>query len=112
LYLSEAIGLASGARVLGDRSARDQALRHINWMLGLNPFSMTMIWGEGHRSPVPYCPMPGLMVGSIGLGIGSLDNNRPYFSPQICWNQREVWTINGGMFVWAVAEIESARVRE
>lgn len=107
--LREAIGLAAASRVLRDPGACGQALRHVDWMLGLNPFSMTMVWGEGHRSPVPYCPMPGLMVGSVYPGIGSLDNNRPYFSPQIYCNQREVWTIGGGEFVWAVAEIESAR---
>lgn len=108
-WLTEAVGLAAAARVLQDRQALTQALRHVNWLLGLNPFSMTMLWSEGYRSPTPYCPMPGLMVGSIGLGIGSLDNNRPYFSPQIYYNQREVWTIAGGMFVWAVAEIERAK---
>jgi hypothetical protein len=41
--------------------------------------------------------------------MGSLDNNRPYFCPAIGWNQREVWTIAGGKFVWAAAEIEKGR---
>ena len=57
VILSKAIGLAAIARHLDDQELLSIAYRQLDWLLGLNPFNQSIMWGEGYRYQALYSPV-------------------------------------------------------
>ena len=57
VILSKAIGLAAIARYLDDQELLSIAYRQLDWLLGLNPFNQSIMWGEGYRYQALYSPV-------------------------------------------------------
>ena len=95
---AEALGLASHLR--GNLDAEQLAQQQLEWVIGRNPFSESMMWGEGYDFTPQYSPSSGDIVGSLPVGIQSRgDSDVPYWPVQNTWTYKEVWVHPVGRWI-------------
>jgi hypothetical protein len=113
VVLSEAKALSAAARLRGDLDAADLAGRQVEWVLGRNPFSESIMYGEGYDFPPQYTERSGDMVGSLPVGIQTRANNdEPYWPVQNGFNYKEVWVHPVARWFWLMADVARASLVE
>lgn len=113
VLLSQAKALSTAAQLRGDLDAEDLAQKQAQWMLGRNPFSASLMYGEGYDWTPLYSVRSGQMVGALPVGIETREfNDAPYWPHQICWTYKEVWTQPVGEWIWLMQDLHGASVVE
>jgi Glycosyl hydrolase family 9 len=111
VLLSEAIALSTAAHVRGDLSADDLAQKQAQWFMGRNPFSASIMYGEGYDWTPLYSVRSGQMVGALPVGIETKgDNDAPYWPTQNCWTYKEVWSQPAGEWIWLMRDLNGPAV--
>jgi len=113
VLLSEAKALSVASQLRGDVAGEDLAQKQAQWIVGRNPFSSSIMYGEGYDWNPLYSVRSGQMVGAIPVGIetrGSADT--PYWPTQICWTYKEVWTQPVGEWIWLMDDLSGPAVVE
>ena len=111
VLLSEAKALSTAARIRGDLDADDLAQKQAQWLMGRNPFSASIMYGEGYDWTPLYSVRSGQMVGALPVGIETKgDNDAPYWPTQICWTYKEVWTQPVGEWIWLMRDLNGPAV--
>jgi hypothetical protein len=101
VILSKAIGLAAIARYLDDQELLSIAYRQLDWLLGLNPFNQSVMWGEGYRYQALYNPLIGNIVGAVPCGIHTkLNRDAPYWPSDNWHNPKEIWVHSSSDWLW------------
>ncbi|MHB1957642.1 MAG: glycoside hydrolase family 9 protein [Acidobacteriaceae bacterium] len=111
VLLSEAKALSTAAQLRGDIDAENLAQQQAQWIVGRNPFSASIMYGEGYDWTPLYSVRSGQMVGAIPVGIqtkGTAD--APYWPSQICWTYKEVWTQPVGEWIWLMRDLSGPAV--
>ncbi|MES2223261.1 MAG: glycoside hydrolase family 9 protein [Acidobacteriota bacterium] len=109
VLLSEAKALSTAAQLRGSIDAEDLAQQQAQWIVGRNPFSASIMYGEGYDWAPLYSVRSGQMVGALPVGIetkGTADV--PYWPTQICWTYKEVWTQPAGEWTWLMSDLSGA----
>ena len=92
VILSPAQGLASANRLLKDTEMHSVALAQLEWMLGKNPFSQSLMYGEGYDFTPQYAVFTGDIVGGLPVGILTRDDlDIPYWKAAVLHNYKELW---------------------
>jgi hypothetical protein len=113
VLLSQAKALSTAAKLRGDLQAEDLAQKQAQWILGRNPFSTSLMYGEGYDWTPLYSVRSGQMVGALPVGIETREyNDAPYWPHQICWTYKEVWTQPVGEWIWLMEDLHGASVVE
>lgn len=113
VLLSEAKALSAAGQLRGDLEAEDLAQKQAEWLLGRNPFSASIMYGEGYDWTPLYSVRSGQMVGALPVGIETKEyNDVPYWPHQICWTYKEVWTQPVGEWIWLMQDLHGAPVVE
>jgi hypothetical protein len=103
VLLSEAKALSVAGRLRGDLDAEDLAQKQAQWLVGRNPFSTSIMYGEGYNWTPLYSVRSGQMVGALPVGIETKGfGDAPYWPNQICWTYKEVWTQPVGEWIWLI----------
>jgi len=113
VLLSEAKALSTAAQLRGDIGAEDLAQKQAQWIVGRNPFSTSIMYGEGYDWTPLYSVRSGQMVGAIPVGIetkGTAD--APYWPNQASWTYKEVWTQPAGEWIWLMNDLSGPAVVE
>jgi hypothetical protein len=106
VLLSQAKALSAAGRLRGDLDAEDLAEKQAQWLVGRNPFSASLMYGEGYDWTPLYSVRSGQMVGALPVGIETKGmEDAPYWPTQICWTYKEVWTQPVGQWVWLMQDI-------
>ncbi len=111
VLLSEAKALSTAAQLRGDIDAEDLAQKQAQWIVGRNPFSTSIMYGEGYDWTPLYSVRSGQMVGALPVGIetkGTAD--APYWPNQTCWTYKEVWTQPAGEWIWLMHDLSGPAV--
>ncbi|MFZ0519309.1 MAG: glycoside hydrolase family 9 protein [Acidobacteriaceae bacterium] len=111
VLLSEAKALSTAAQLRGSVDAEDLAQQQAQWIVGRNPFSASIMYGEGYDWTPLYSVRSGQMVGALPVGIetkGTAD--APYWPNQICWTYKEVWTQPVGEWIWLMGDLSGPAV--
>jgi hypothetical protein len=111
VLLSEAKGLSTAAQLRGNIDAENLAQQQAQWIVGRNPFTASIMYGEGYDWTPLYSVRSGQMVGAIPVGIetkGTAD--APYWPTQICWTYKEVWTQPVGEWIWLMRDLSGPAV--
>jgi hypothetical protein len=111
VLLSEAKALSTAAQLRGDITDENLAQQQAQWIVGRNPFSASIMYGEGYDWTPLYSVRSGQMVGAIPVGIetkGIADT--PYWPHQICWTYKEVWTQPVGEWIWLMRDLSGPAV--
>lgn len=108
-----AVHLASGkaaalcASLLGDGALADLAEEQLRWVVGKNPFGVSMIYGEGYNYPQYYAALPGETVGEMPVGIQTrLDEDIPYFPHTNNATYKEIWLTTAIKWLSLTAEMK------
>ncbi len=113
VLLSQTKALSAAGQLRGDLEAEDLAQQQAEWLLGRNPFSASIMYGEGYDWTPLYSVRSGEMVGAIPVGIETKEyNDAPYWPTQICWTYKEVWTQPVGEWIWLMQDLDGAAVVE
>jgi len=113
VLLSQTKALSAAGQLRGDLEAEDLAQRQAEWFLGRNPFSASIMYGEGYDWTPLYSVRSGQMVGAIPVGIETKEyNDTPYWPTQICWTYKEVWTQPVGEWIWLMQDLHGSSVVE
>jgi len=108
--LSQTKGLAAAGRYLKDQAILDLCQRQLQWNLGLNPFSQSLMYGEGYDFAPQYSAMSGDMVGSLPVGIEThFDKDTPYWPPDNCYNYKEVWVHPSSRWLYILCDLYPER---
>jgi hypothetical protein len=111
VLLSEAKALSTAAQLRGDLEAEDLAQKQAQWLVGRNPFSASIMYGEGYDWTPLYSVRSGQMVGALPVGIETKGfNDAPYWPTQICWTYKEVWTQPAGEWIWLMSDLNGSAV--
>jgi hypothetical protein len=90
--LAQARGLAAIANHFGDRELLHLAECQLQWNLGLNPFSQSLMYGEGYRYPPFFNVFGGNVAGALPVGIETKGaEDTPYWPADCCYTYKEVW---------------------
>jgi hypothetical protein len=90
--LPQALALGRAAHLRGDLPAAQLAQEQMEWVIGRNPFTQSMMWGEGYDYTPLDTPSSGDMVGALPVGIQTRgDADVPYWPVQTTWTYKEVW---------------------
>ena len=101
IILTKAIAAAAIARHLDDRDLLNVAFRQLDFLLGLNPFNQSVMWGEGHRYQALYTPLSGNIVGAVPCGIHTKFNRDAPYWPSDNWhNPKETWSHSSSDWLW------------
>jgi hypothetical protein len=113
VLLSQAKALSVAGQLRGDLAAEDLAQQQAEWIVGRNPFSASIMYGEGYDWTPLYSVRSGEMVGAIPVGIETKEyNDAPYWPTQICWTYKEVWTQPVGEWIWLMRDLHGSAVIE
>lgn len=106
VLLSQAKALSAAGQLRGDLEAEDLAQKQAQWLVGRNPFSASLMYGEGYDWTPLYSVRSGPMVGALPVGMETKGvDDAPYWPTQICWTYKEVWTQPVGQWVWLMQDI-------
>jgi hypothetical protein len=106
VLLSQAKALSAAGRLRGDLDAEVLAQKQAQWLVGRNPFSASLMYGEGYDWTPLYSVRSGQMVGALPVGIQTRGmDDAPYWPTQICWTYKEVWTQPVGQWIWLMQDI-------
>ena len=111
VLLSGAKALSVAAQLRGDMGDEDLAQQQAQWLIGRNPFSASIIYGEGYDWTPLYSVRSGQMVGAIPVGIETRGNTDvPYWPNGICWTYKEVWTQPAGEWIWLMRDLSGPAI--
>ena len=106
VLLSQTKALSAAAKLRRDLDAEDLAQKQAQWFVGRNPFSSSLMYGEGYDWTPLYSVRSGQMVGALPVGIETKGyNDAPYWPTQICWTYKEVWTAPVGQWIWLMDDL-------
>jgi hypothetical protein len=101
ILLTKAIAAASIARQLDDRDLLNIAYRQFDFLLGMNPFNQSVMWGEGYRYQALYTPLSGNIVGAVPCGIHTrMNGDAPYWPSDNWHNPKETWSHSSSDWLW------------
>jgi hypothetical protein len=105
VILSQGIGLAAANQLLKDPAMRSIALAQLEWMLGKNPFSQSLMYGEGYYFSPQYAVFTGDITGGLPVGILTREHlDVPYWKMPVLHNYKELW----GQPAFRIMELLSA----
>lgn len=103
--LSTGKAAAICARALGDKELMDIAEKQLSWVVGMNPFGQSLIYGEGAFWGQMYNALPGEMTGEIPVGIQTLGNeDLPYWPQFNIATPKEVFGLTASRWLMLVSE--------
>ena len=92
--LTQAKGLAVVANFLQDKELLDIIYRTFDWHLGVNPFTQSLMYGEGYWFAGQYSVTSGNLVGGLPVGIQThFNRDEPHWPAENCWNWKEIWVL-------------------
>ena len=106
VHLSQGTAAAILGKQLGNPALLDMARGQLYWLHGKNPFSQSLMFGEGVNFARQYAVLPGEMVGEMPVGIQTKDNQDAPYWPQACnATYKEVWTSAAAHWLRIVAAL-------
>lgn len=104
--LSKNKAVSSLSNFLKDDELKCIALRQIEWTLGLNPFSSSLMYGEGYNYHNLYVAFSKQIVGALPVGIMTRDNyDAPYWPDYTNAVFKEIWGHTSGKYLSCLADI-------
>ena len=90
--LSQARGLAKIGDYFEDQETKELAYNQLQWVIGRNPFSQSLMYGAGYDFAPQYSAVCGDIVGGLPVGIQThFNRDKPYYPTENCYNWKEIW---------------------
>ena len=91
VHLSQAWALALAATLVGDSDAMDLVQTQLEWTLGRNPFSSSLMYGVGYNFAPNFVYCTHNIAGALPVGIDSFHNDEPFWTGTAHATAHEIW---------------------
>lgn len=97
-------GLASSALLRNDPETQSLVRRQLQWVFGGNPFSQSLMYGEGYdyRPYFAYCLRN--LVGALPVGVDSR-NDSPFWPSVNLATSKEIWVVPVSRLLFSLASM-------
>ena len=102
-HLSQAWALASAAALLQDRDAMGLVQEQLEWTLGRNPFSSSLMYGVGYNYAPNFVYCTHNIVGALPVGIDCFQGDAPFWNGTANATSHEIWIEPVSRFVGTLA---------
>ncbi|MBR1782098.1 MAG: glycoside hydrolase family 9 protein [Bacteroidales bacterium] len=109
VHLSQAWALAQAATLLDDKEALDLVQTQLEWTLGRNPFSSSLMYGVGYNFAPNFAYCTRNIAGAIPVGMDSLHDDLPFWNGTAHATAHEIWMEPVSRFVGALTLYLKAR---
>jgi hypothetical protein len=91
VHLAATVALSAAARLRNDLRLQELAARQFQWVLGANPFSQSLMYGEGYdfQPLFAYCMRD--LVGALPVGMDCMSGDQPHWCSSSEATFKEVW---------------------
>ena len=103
VQLSQTMALTSSVQLRNDLAGDDLAAKQLQWVFGGNPFSQSLMYGEGYDYASLFAVNSGDIVGALPVGIECAENDAPYWAPSNFYTFKEIWVVPVSRFLWNAA---------
>jgi hypothetical protein len=106
IMLTQAKALSVAARLRRKTALYSLVDRQLEWTVGRNPFSQSLMYGEGYNYTPQYTATSGDICGSLPVGIQTKrSGDTPYYPMQNCYNYKEVWVQPSARWLWLMDDV-------
>ena len=102
-HLSQAWALAVAARLLEDQEAMDLVQEQMEWVLGRNPFSSSLMYGVGYNYAPDFAYCTHNIVGALPVGVDCFHDDEPFWNGTANACSHEIWVEPVSRFVGTLA---------
>ncbi|MBC2664188.1 glycoside hydrolase family 9 protein [Novosphingobium flavum] len=105
VHMSKTIGLGVAAAALHRPDLSDLAARQVQWVLGTNPFSRSLIYGVGNAFWQNFTVALPNFVGGMSLGFNSYEGDAPAWGNNAVFPYKEMWVYSNCRMAMNLARI-------
>jgi hypothetical protein len=91
VHMSKTIGLGAAAQVLGRSDLSELTSRQVQWVIGANPLSRSLIYGVGNDFWQNFTSEMPNLVGGMSLGFNSYRDDSPAWGNNAVFPYKEQW---------------------
>lgn len=91
VHLGKSAGLASAAQLRGSCELAELAARQVQWLVGANPFSRSIVYGVGYDFWQNFTVSMPNLVGGMSLGFNCYGDDAPAWGNNAVFPYREQW---------------------
>jgi hypothetical protein len=102
-HLSQAWALAAAARLLDDAEALALVQEQLEWVLGRNPFSSSLMYGVGYNYAPDFAYCTHNIVGALPVGVDCFHDDAPFWNGSASACSHEIWIEPVSRFVGTLA---------
>jgi hypothetical protein len=100
IILSSGITLAAANQLLKDPEMKSIAQSQLEFLVGKNPFSESLMYGEGYNFSPQYAAFTGDVTGGLPVGMLTYaERDVPYWKTSVLHNYKEIWGQPGFHFM-------------
>jgi hypothetical protein len=112
VQLARNAGLTAAAQLRGRRDLIELGARQLQWLLGANPFSRSLLYGVGYDYWQNFTVAMPNLVGGLSLGFNSYLDDAPAWGNNAVFPYKEMWILASSRFALNLASIGlPARIR-
>jgi len=113
VLLSQTRAASAAARLLEDRDLWELTQKQLQWVVGLNPFCQSTMYGEGYDFAPQYTATSGDIAGGLPVGIQTSRNeDAPFWPADNCYNFKEIWVHPSSRWLAIQADLEAMKGRD
>ena len=112
VQLARSAGLSAAAQLRGRRDLIELGARQLQWLLGANPFSRSLLYGVGYDFWQNFTVAMPNLVGGMSLGFNSYQDDAPAWGNNAVFPYKEMWIFASSRVALNLANIGlPARIR-
>lgn len=112
IQLSGAWALAEASKLRRDGEGMALVARQLEWVLGANPFSQSLMYGVGYDFAPHFAYCLKNIVGSLPVGMDCMSGDQPHWSATNDATYKEIWIEPANRFLGALSVYLSGYPRE
>jgi len=105
VHMSKTIGLGAAAATMRRADLSNLAARQVQWVLGTNPFSRSLLYGVGNAFWQNFTVALPNFVGGMSLGFNSYEEDAPAWGNNAVFPYKEMWVYSSCRMAMNLARI-------
>ncbi len=103
IHMSSTWALAEASRLRKDTQGMQLAGKQFQWLFGANPFSQSLMYGEGYDFAPHFAYCLKDLVGALPVGMDCMSGDDPNWSATNTATYKEIWVEPVNRFMGALA---------
>lgn len=103
IHMSSTWALAETSRLRKDENGMRLVRKQFQWIFGGNPFSQSLMYGEGYDFPPHFAYCLKDLVGALPVGMDCMSGDDPHWSATNNATYKEIWVEPVNRFMGALA---------